>query len=68
MKIIELGNIDIQFACPDCSTIFEVYTRELERLDARTWAIACPLCGKVIKVGNGEVVDFLIKREKLEGK
>lgn len=23
MKIIELGNIDVQFICPKCHTIFE---------------------------------------------
>ena len=68
MKILELGNIDVQFICPNCRTFFEVSTKELEQTGASSWSIAFPLCGELITIGNGKTIDFLIKREKLKNK
>ena len=68
MKIIELGNIDVQFICPKCHTIFEVSTKELERTGPRNWSIGCPLCRELITIGDGGTIDFLIKREELKNK
>lgn len=66
MRIIQLGNIDFQFCCTNCHTIFEVNTKELIHDGVRSWHTVCPLCGETIRIGEGSCTEFLSKRAELE--
>ena len=66
MKIIQLGNIDLQFCCPNCRTIFEISTRELKE-EKGNWKTQCPLCDEEIIIMQGDSISkFLLRRKELE--
>lgn len=66
MRIVQLGNIDLQFCCPNCRTIFEISTKELKEENGQ-WKTQCPLCDKEIKItSDNSIRDFLIRRKELE--
>ena len=66
MRIIKLGNIDLQFCCPNCKTIFEISTKELMEENDH-WKTQCPLCLEEIKVmPDNSIRNFLMRRKELE--
>lgn len=66
MKIIELGNIDIQICCPNCKTIFEISTKEL-REENDHWKTQCPVCFEEMKImPDNSIRNFLIRKKELE--
>lgn len=68
MKIIRLGNMDLQFCCPYCRTIFEISTQELKE-EKDNWKTKCPLCDEEIKfTPEDSVRKFLTRRKELEQK
>jgi len=66
MRIIQLGNLDVTFCCPNCRTTFEVSTNELKFKDGE-WFINCPLCDeKMVLRSDTFVKEFLERRERLK--
>lgn len=65
MKIIKLGNVDLQFCCPNCKTIFEISTNELKEENDH-WKTQCPLCDEEIKLTPDDSIrKFLTRRKEL---
>ena len=72
MKIIKIGDVDFKFICPNCKTEFEIESKELKKEESgygyyNGYYIECPLCYRVITLGNEtEVVRYAKRREELE--
>lgn len=66
MRIIRLGNIDMQFCCPNCKTIFEINAKELKEENDH-WKIQCPLCLEEIEfMPDDPIRNLLMRRKELE--
>lgn len=67
MRIIKLGNIDAQFCCRNCHTIWEINTEEIKKDEKGNYFTVCPLCDmEIIMSGDYEFVKFLHKRQKFQ--
>lgn len=66
MKIIRLGNINVQFCCTSCHTIWEINTDEIRKDEEGNYFTVCPLCDtKITMNSDDELVEFLNKKTKL---
>jgi len=65
MRIIQLGHINLTFSCPECHTVFEISTDEIEKVNDR-YIIRCPLCGYEWNWTNDQLLPFMRKREELK--
>lgn len=67
MRIIQLGHLNATLACPNCETIWEMSTEEIQfEQDGFYWYVECPLCEHRIKFNDGnDVVKFLKKRKEM---